>query len=274
MECPACGACLSYSDSSIVVCNICGHRWLNLTEEGHHSVEVATFTHDYVGYQPDPRYIKSARHIGRSQLITRVPPPGRVLDVGCGAGDFMMVAQTLGYEVEGIDISTASAEICRARGLKARAEDFLTCEFDNKVDLITMWDVVAHLRNPAAFFSRARSLLTDRGLLFIKTPAFGDLSVMLSKGWPRLARTLLGAPSHVQYFDQESFSALLLRTGFEPEWIDASQARSRGAGGSLKRRLGRHIRRGIGLLSGDSNLYVVGHPTAEAELQSSSQRKS
>jgi 2-polyprenyl-3-methyl-5-hydroxy-6-metoxy-1,4-benzoquinol methylase len=260
MSCPACGATSSDSNSSIIVCRICGHRWLNLTQEDHRAVEAATFTHDYVGYRADYRYIESTTRIGRSQLIPRVPPPGRVLDVGCGAGDFMMVAQTFGYEVEGIDISNASAEMCRARDLNARAADFLTCDFDSNFDLITLWDVVAHLRNPAAFLGRAHSLLTERGLLFIKTPAFGELSVMLSKGWPRLARTLLGAPSHVQYFDRESLSALLLRTGFKPEWIDAGQARSLGAGGSLKRRLARHVRRGISRLSGDLNLYVVGHP--------------
>lgn len=260
MDCPACGAPPLYPSSSIVFCQCCGHRWLNRTLEDHRAVESAIFTHDYAGYRPDPRYVESTTEIGRSELVTRVPPPGRILDVGCGAGDFMAVAQTLGFEVEGIDISKASVEICRARRLKARAADFLSCDFASTFDLITMWDVVAHLRDPAAFFSRAHSLLTDRGLLFVKTPAFGDLSVRLSNRWPRLAGTLLGAPSHLQYFDRESLSALLSGTGFEAEWISAGQARSLSAGGSLKRRLARQVRRAVSRLSGDSNLYVVGRP--------------
>ncbi|MFL6733841.1 MAG: class I SAM-dependent methyltransferase [Sphingomicrobium sp.] len=105
---------------------------------------------------------------------------------------------SLGYNIEGIDVSPASAEICTAEGLKARAGDFLTEQFDGKFDLITMWDVVEHLRDPAMFLARARELLSDTGYLFARIPGFGEISVHLSSMIPRAAGTLLGAPEHVQ----------------------------------------------------------------------------
>jgi SAM-dependent methyltransferase len=260
IDCPACGAPCPSSNRYIIFCESCGHRWLNQSQEDHRAVEASTFTHDYRGYRPDPKYMAATERIARAELVPRAPPPALSLDVGCGAGDFMIVSQSLGYEAEGIDISEASAEICRARGLNVRVADFLTVDFGKKFDLITMWDVVAHLRDPAAFFRRAHSLLTDSGVLFVKTPGFGDLSVMLSDRWPRAAGTLLGAPSHTQYFDRQSLTALLARAGFEPEWIDAGRARSRATGGTLKRRLARQLRGAISRFSGDSNLYVVGRP--------------
>lgn len=218
------------------------------------------YTGDYAGYRPDLKFTNTATAVTDAELTPRVPPPACILDVGCGAGDFMAVATAVGYQVEGIDISEASAAICRSRGLNARAANFLTCDFANQFDLITMWDVVEHLRDPASFFCRARELLTDRGYLFAKIPGFGDLSVGLSHLWPRAAGTLLGAPSHVQYFDRDSLTALLKRTGFEPEWFDVGRARSKKTGGPLKRRIARRVRSGIQRISGDANLYFVARP--------------
>jgi SAM-dependent methyltransferase len=256
-NCPACDAESRRQGGFILFCERCGHRWLNRSDEDHASAEAATFTHDYSGYRPDPTYVAAVTRILRDEIVPRVPPPGRFLDVGCGAGDLLGAAQDLGFDVEGIDISQASAEICRSRGLACDAGDFLTHPFENKFDLITMWDVAAHLRDPGAFFSRSRTLLTKRGILFVKTPAFGDLSVRLSNRWPRVAGTLLRAPSHNQYFDRESLTALFSRTGFDPEWITAGPARSVDTGGSLKRRLARRARSALSQVSGDENVYVA-----------------
>jgi SAM-dependent methyltransferase len=260
IDCPACGLCCSSTTNSVQWCRACGHRWLEQSEDEHRAGETGRFTGDYAGYRPDARYLAATSNIVRNELSRRVAPPAAMLDVGCGAGDLMMVAHRLGYAVEGIDISEASAEICRARQLNARVADFLACDFDREFDLITMWDVVAHLRNPAAFFDRARSLLSERGALFVKTPGFGDLSVRLASQWPQLAGALLGAPSHVQYFDRESLAALLSRTNFAPEWVSAGRGRTPSAGGSLRRRFGRRMRTAIALMSGDANIYLVAHP--------------
>lgn len=230
------------------------------TAEDHAAVEAATFTDNYAGYRPDPKYVESTERLLRSEVVPRAKPPARLLDVGCGAGDLMSVAQELGYEVTGIDISKTSAAICRQRHLDARAADFLACDFPRRFDVITMWDVVAHLSDPAAFVSRARALLAPQGILLIKTPVSGDLSVSLSNRWPRLAGVILGAPSHCQYFDRESLSVLLSRARFDFEWIHARGARSSATGGSLKRRAARVLRIAIKRLSGDYNLCVIASP--------------
>lgn len=258
--CPACGTPSPPASRFILFCRSCGHRWLGNSDQDHADVEQGTYTHDYAGYAADPKFIATATAITRNELAKRVPPPARVLDVGCGAGDFMGIARQLGYDVEGIDISEASAEICRSKGLEARSGNFLTERFDGEFDLITMWDVVEHLRDPGAFFSRAASLLSKRGYVFAKIPGFGDLSVSVSNRWPRSAGALLGAPSHVQYFDRESLATLMARLGFEAEWFDGGSMRSPAAGGSLKRRLSLGVRDGIKTASGDGNLYVIARP--------------
>lgn len=260
LSCPACGASCPRSTGFITFCSVCEHRWLITSDEERDAAVKAMYTADYKGYRHDPKFIATATQATATLLAKRVPPPARVLDVGCGAGAFMAVARDLGYEIEGIDISEASAEICRSRGLNARAGDFLTEDYSEKFDLITMWDVVEHLRDPASFLERARSLLTERGYLVAMIPGFGDLSVGLSNRWPRVAGTLLGAPSHIQFFTRQSLGKLLSRTGFEAEWLDGGTSRTPVAGGSVKRRLARKVRGLVRRLSGDRGLFVAARP--------------
>jgi len=231
---------------------------LNSSEE-HRAVEDEIYSLEYQGYVPDPRFVATARQLVEAEIQRRVPPPARVLDMGCGAGEFLEIARGLGYQVEGIDISRASAAICNSKGLTARAGDFLTEPFEGKFDLITMWDVVEHLRSPETFFVRARDLLSERGFFFAKVPSFGDLSVRVSSYVPRAAGLLLGAPEHVQYFDLNSLSKLLDRTGFRYEWLPRVEGgmRTPNRNGSVKRRMVRRVRDVIKSRSGDSNLYLL-----------------
>lgn len=62
-------------------------------------------------------YAASTRSIDTSERIQRfaalLPPHGRVLDVGCGAGRDLLQLGALGFEVSGLDISPALAAIAR-----------------------------------------------------------------------------------------------------------------------------------------------------------------
>jgi SAM-dependent methyltransferase len=226
-------------------------------------IEQAVYTHDYAGYRNDPVFEQAIRSLLDSEIAPRVPRGARVLDVGCGAGDFLIAAKERGLRPTGIDVSEDSAGLCRQRGLEAVAGDFLTEDFGTEFDAVTMWDVIEHLRDPGAFFERSHGVLREDGLFIGKVPAFGPISVGLSKRVPRLAGMLLGAPDHVQYFTKRSLGALLRRTGFDVDWLHppANRLRGKRRGGSLKRRAGRALAAAIKGVSGDRNLYFVATAT-------------
>ncbi len=58
-----------------------------------------------------------AWHSHEQEALRRLVP-GRVLDLGCGAGRAELYLQEQGYEVTGIDISPLAVEVCRQRGVK------------------------------------------------------------------------------------------------------------------------------------------------------------
>src|SRR5437763_12012465 len=45
-------------------------------------------------------------------------PQGKLLDVGCGAGHWMLLMRELGWNVQGVDFDEASVSLARAQGLK------------------------------------------------------------------------------------------------------------------------------------------------------------
>lgn len=262
-NCPACLEPTAAADGErILRCRACGHRWMWTSEAEQQQIEQAVYTHDYAGYRPDPVFEQAIRSLLASEIVPLLSPGARILDVGCGAGDFLAAAKEFGFKPTGIDVSEAGARLCRQRGFEAFSGDFLTEQFGTEFDAVTMWDVIEHLRDPGAFFERSHGVLREDGLFIGKVPAFGNVSVELSKRIPRLAGMLLGAPDHVQYFTQSSLGVLLRRTGFEVNWLHPPTNRLRGKrrGGSLKRRVGRLLAGAIKGVSGDGNLYFVASP--------------
>jgi 2-polyprenyl-3-methyl-5-hydroxy-6-metoxy-1,4-benzoquinol methylase len=105
-----------------------------------------------------------ARHTGLSA--------GRVLDVGCGAGAFLAALKGVGWDVWGVEPGAAAATDTRSRLgphiLHGTLEqvDLPAAAFD----LITLWDVIEHLPDPAATLRHIGGLLRPGGVLLIQTP--------------------------------------------------------------------------------------------------------
>jgi len=100
-------------------------------------------------------------------------PRPRILDVGCGTGANLEMLNRFG-DAEGVDVSTAALEFCRARGLdrvhQGAAEElpFGDAEFD----LVTALDVVEHLDDDVAGLREMHRVLRRGGYALLFVPAF------------------------------------------------------------------------------------------------------
>ena len=114
-----------------------------------------------------------ARRVGalRRHLQT---DPGHVLDVGCATGEFLSTMQQRGWSVAGIEPSPSAA--ARARE-QLGAESVQAVPFEDAAlpaagyDLITLWDVLEHLADPAAALCRLAGALRPAGLLAVGVPS-------------------------------------------------------------------------------------------------------
>ncbi|MBF0630220.1 MAG: class I SAM-dependent methyltransferase [Magnetococcales bacterium] len=144
----------------------------------------------------------------------------RVLDIGCAGGAFPKAASDLGFEVVGIEPSAWMATRARARyDLDIRAGTLEEVDFKGeRFDIITLWDVIEHMADPATALQRIRSLLHPHGLLIVNYPDHESLARKgLRSRWPFFLSV------HLYYFSPATITRLLNHHGFQvretrPHW--------------------------------------------------------
>jgi 2-polyprenyl-3-methyl-5-hydroxy-6-metoxy-1,4-benzoquinol methylase len=137
----------------------------------------------------------------------------RLLEIGCGSGDFLIEAQSRGFEVEGLEYSEHAATAantrlgCQAVRVGSPEEECLAA---NQYDVITAFDVIEHLRDPKKSLSSLSAALKPRGLLVIATPSLDSWSRrLLGRLWMEYKT------EHLTYFSRSSLKRLFQVTGFE-----------------------------------------------------------
>lgn len=153
----------------------------------------------------------------------RPGPPGTLLDIGCGTGGFLRFAASRGWRVYGFDASQAQAEHARATFPEVRCSvgcaDYLAQlgQPEQRFDMVTLWDVLEHVRDPRPFLEEIRAVLAPGGVLFISVPGGGALPMK------RAFYRLLGRPfsldpwEHVFHYTRDGLERLLREQGFVVE---------------------------------------------------------
>jgi 2-polyprenyl-3-methyl-5-hydroxy-6-metoxy-1,4-benzoquinol methylase len=140
----------------------------------------------------------------------------RLFDVGCGTGVFLDEARRGGFETAGLEVSAYAAERARARGLNVQCgavDDFAPAP--GSFDAITMWDVIEHLKHPAATVDRLARALRPGGVLALSTGDLGSLCARISgRRWH-----LFNLPEHLYFFTPRSLRSLLRRAGLAVSFV-------------------------------------------------------
>ena len=144
--------------------------------------------------------------------LKRVLPEGRILDMGCGRGDFLKIAHDYGYEVQGSDLSTAESphpEVPIFQGFLKDA-NFPSQSFD----IIVTRNTLEHIFDPNEDLRELNRLLKPGGLLYVKVP-----HRKYEEGWRCRAffgfKSLYTPPVHLNHFDTFTLKRILDRNGFE-----------------------------------------------------------
>ena len=120
----------------------------------------------------------------------------RLLDVGCGEGDFVRAAVDRGWDGLGLDLAEGAIETALRFGLPCRVLDVFDSSLDaERFDLIVMSEFIEHVPHPTAFLRRARELLDEGGMVYLTTPNYGSLGRrVLGSDWREID------PEHLSYF--------------------------------------------------------------------------
>ena len=160
------------------------------------------------------------------ELVRRLSPPGRVLDVGCGEGFAARDLVEYGFQVCGIDKNPVALE-------KAARYYYQTILADieseapvpgGQFDVVLFADVLEHLTKPSTVFEHFTALLAPGGLVVVSVPNVAHWYMRLSLLFGRFEYTQRGIldRTHLRFFTRRSASRFLEEAGFRIEDLEAT----------------------------------------------------
>ncbi len=138
--------------------------------------------------------------------------PRRVLDIGCGSGQFLARLAALDYECHGTEFSEEAGRRAAAiPGVRLHVGAVGPGTFEpGSLDLISIWHVLEHLPDPDLVLRSCRRWLAPGGHLLVAVPNIGSWQARLFRG----AWFHVDPPRHLQHFDPDSLARALRAAGF------------------------------------------------------------
>ncbi len=153
-------------------------------------------------------------YIGRRFVFDKIldryygnKPESTIADIGCGTGGNIPTLQNHG-QVVGLDISEKALDYCRSKGYAnthLMPSEIPNTGLENEsVDLITMFDVLEHIKDDHEALAEYYRALKPGGMIFLTVPAFKLL-------WSELDEHL----HHFRRYKKGELKLKLEQTGFE-----------------------------------------------------------
>ncbi len=137
---------------------------------------------------------------------------GRLLDVGCGSGEWLLAMRRRGWTVEGLDFDEGAVKVARQEGLKVESGSLEDQNYpDDYFDAVTLNHVIEHVPDPVRTLAVCRRILKPDGKLVLFTPNNASLGHRLFKEYWRG----LEPPRHLHIFSMKSMRQALVQAGFQ-----------------------------------------------------------
>jgi SAM-dependent methyltransferase len=217
------------AEGPLLRCVGCGQLVSQCSDEQYRQ-SMAEFD-DPCGTLPGPdssvRYARRARKClaGIARSLQRPPQEIRLLDVGCSTGAFIAVARQMEFIVEGVEPAPKAARSAQAAGLQVHWGLLEEIAFpEHTFDVVTMFEVIEHVREILPLFRECCRILRPKGLLVIGTGnADSWTASFMASRWEYFHIERHGG--HVSFFNPLSIRLLAERSGFQIGFLKTSSMR-------------------------------------------------
>jgi len=236
-------------------CSYCGLQFLEREPEGFSTQAVYDDDYFFGGGAGYPDYLQEGpllidRGKAYARIVGRYVRPGRVLDIGSAAGFILRGFIDSGWSGSGLEPNrTMVAYAQEELGVEVAAGAIEDARFPASVDLVTMIQVLEHVRDLGTTLDKAAGATKPGGLWFCETMDGGSLMArVLGIQWHGYS-----PPSVLRIFTLDALDRAAAEWGLERI----------GAGRPLKWISGAHAKSLLGYKAGDGILSRMAHAGAQ-----------
>jgi len=196
----------------IVQCEKCGFKFTNPRPEPS-SLGKYYVSEDYVSHSNTKKgFVNSTYQLVRKytllkklQLISKYYKTGKILDIGCGTGEFLNVCKSAKWTTVGIEPSSDARRMAIENyGLDVKEESGITDLDAESFDLISMWHVLEHVPDLNARVEDLKRLIKKDGIIIIAVPNCDSFDARKYKeNW-----AAYDVPRHLYHFTPKDIESL------------------------------------------------------------------
>lgn len=199
----------------VVICKNCG---MGMTSPMPDDQQIGRFYS--ASYRGDRHAFTDQMRIGlRSRAVAKNFPSGfrgKLLDIGCGSGNFALHQKKLGWDVWVTEIHEPTNQKLREQGINAfTPQQAMDGAIPPGFDAVTCWHVLEHAILPDALAKWVYGLLGDQGIFQVSVPNLASWQARFSgRHWLHL-----DVPRHRYHFNDHTLRRLMKEAGFsEAHW--------------------------------------------------------
>lgn len=145
---------------------------------------------------------------------------GKLLDIGCGTGDFLVEAKNQGWTILGFEPNSDAKQLAAKKGVLFTDDIFALP--DNTFDVVTMWHVLEHVPNLTEYIANLKRIVKPDGTIIIAVPNYKSYDAKYyNRFW-----AAYDVPRHLWHFSKTSIKRLFSDVDMElkkvkPMWFDS-----------------------------------------------------
>ena len=216
-NCPVCSSAKKYKifnkeGSKFVICKSCQMVYLDPVFKDKYLFNYYSNSPDVQAnaHEKEKKFYNSIYGTGLD-IINKKKKFGKLLDLGCSGGFFLDLAKKRKWKTYGIEINKKEFSIAVKKKHKVWNKELSKLNKNEKFDVITMWDVFEHIKNPHKLLYEIKNKLNKRGLVFIQIPNSNSLAAKIL----REKCNVFDPIEHVNLYNTDSLKRLFSISKFK-----------------------------------------------------------
>ena len=221
---------LSKEHFLIQKCNFCGFRFIN-PRPAKSEIRRYYQSDEYISHGVKKNDFLSriygiARFFSiknKFMVVKKYGHSGKLLDVGCGTGEFLSYCHKNGWEVSGVEPNEKARKYAQTKNnISVTDQLSLLNDHSGLFSCITMWHVLEHVHDLDETLETVKNLLTPDGVFVAAVPNSNSWDALKYQGY----WAAYDVPRHLYHFTEVTMHTLAARKGFEvletiPQKLDA-----------------------------------------------------